>query len=553
MASAPPAHAQYADAISFDYFHDTLQQYGYWLYSDRWGLVWQPAQVPEYFRPYDTAGHWVYTDQFGWYWASDFPWGDITFHYGRWVNDPDDGWLWIPGYTWSPAWVAWRTNGQFVGWMPIPPDERFLSGEGDVSFGVSFGGAALSFSWNSDPYYGYRTWYGAQFDEQRFANNWVFVGVGHVADPEFRTYVVNDPVRVVNIIHATTNVTNYTVINNYVVNRGVSVNVVERAAGHPIRVEAARAVIRNPNLVVRVDTSRQIQERQRAFIVHGHGFANSAPPPPRDVVNRLSANVPARQGQQPTHLFTRATVSNPQVMQAHFRGAAAPGVERGGQMGPGETMRHHEAPSGGTPEGEMTHRPEQGQPGGGQGEMNGAPGRQPREMGRRPEQGPPNSGPPNEMNGPSGQQSGEMSRRPEQGAPSSGPPNEMSSPSGEQPREMSRRPEQGPPSGGPNEMNGPSGEQPREMSRRPEQGQPSGMNGPAGSPGNPPPETRHRPEQAPPGTNPGAMNGPSGANGPPHEMTRRPEEAPPSGSIEQGKPPPKKEKQQPPPPGTPPQ
>src|SRR5437016_3270375 len=59
-------------AISFDSFQDQLAPFGSWLYSDRWGVVWQPSDVSYDFRPYFTAGHWVYTDEYGWYWLSDY-------------------------------------------------------------------------------------------------------------------------------------------------------------------------------------------------------------------------------------------------------------------------------------------------------------------------------------------------------------------------------------------------------------------------------------------------------------------------------------------------
>ncbi|HEY3638149.1 MAG TPA: DUF6600 domain-containing protein, partial [Rhizomicrobium sp.] len=203
--------------ISLDDFSNQLAPYGYWLYSDRWGLVWQPADVSYDFRPYYSGGHWVYTDEYGWYWQSDFAWGDIPFHYGRWINDPDDGWMWIPGYTWSPGWVTWRSNGQYIGWMPMPPDDAFLSGRGDIGIG---GGLGLSFRFGAgqaNDFYGYSRWYGPDYNESRFAQNWVFVGLGQIASPDYRTVVIRDPVRVVNIIHQTRNVTNYTVVNNYVV------------------------------------------------------------------------------------------------------------------------------------------------------------------------------------------------------------------------------------------------------------------------------------------------------------------------------------------------
>jgi hypothetical protein len=312
-------------AISFDSFHDQLESSGYWLYSDRWGIVWQPADVPYDFRPYYTAGHWVYTDDYGWYWESKYPWGDIPFHYGRWVNDPDDGWLWIPGYIWSPGWVAWRSNGAYIGWTPLPPDDAFL--EGHVSFRFAgFDVGAL-----------YSRWYGPTFNERRLAANWVFLPAGFIVAPDYQRVVIRDPVRIVNIIHQTRNVTKYTVVNNIVVNKSVDVRVVERAAGRPIPVVRAATVIRRPNLVASVVVGQRVQLRMREMIPRGRGIANSAPPPPPHVVAKLSVNVTPRNGHAPVHLFTKATVAAPEA-QSRFRGPPVRGSATGGEVGGGTTV-----------------------------------------------------------------------------------------------------------------------------------------------------------------------------------------------------------------------
>jgi hypothetical protein len=314
-----PAVAQ--ESVGFDYFHGQLAGYGAWLYSDRWGMVWQPEDVPPDFRPYYTDGHWVYTSDYGWMWNSDYDWGDIPFHYGRWVNDPDDGWLWIPGYTWAPSWVVWRTNNDYVGWMPMPPDPAFIEGAG---LSIGGGGMSISFGWNNDPYYGYRHWYGGDYDDRRFASNWVFVGYGHVADRDYGRYAVRDPVQTINIVHQTTTVVNYTVVNNYVVNRGIDVHRVEQMAHRPVAVVAARQVIRRPNLIASVAAGQRAQAAARAFAPRGQGIANSAPPPPPQVVQRLSAQPPkARAGRPPMHLFAKAQVSNPAVVASHFHGKPA--------------------------------------------------------------------------------------------------------------------------------------------------------------------------------------------------------------------------------------
>jgi hypothetical protein len=356
--------------IGFDLFSDQLAPFGYWLYSDRWGLVWQPGDVPYDFRPYFTAGRWVYTDDYGWYWQSELPWGDIPFHYGRWVNDPDDGWMWIPGYVWSPGWVVWRSNGQYIGWMPMPPDDAFLRGRGDIGPGGSFQ-VGLDFG----GLYGYGRWYGPEYGEDRFAQNWVFVGLGQIAAPNYRAVAITNPVQVVNIIHDTHNVTNYTVINNHVVNRSVDIHLVERAAGHPIAAVPAAAVIRHPNLVGTVTAGQRVQLHMREVAPHGTGVANSAPPPPPRVVARLSTNVPSKNDHAPSHLFSRATVAAPEA-QSRFHGTPAPragaaegmGTPNGerphpeqpnGMMGPGGERPHTEQPNGMMgPGGERPH-PEQ--------------------------------------------------------------------------------------------------------------------------------------------------------------------------------------------------
>jgi hypothetical protein len=119
--------------VSFGYFQGQLAPYGNWVQLPEYGWCWQPTVVSQdpFWRPYCQAGHWAYTDQ-GWFWASDYPWGDVVFHYGRWARHPGFGWVWVPDYTWAPSWVAWR-HGEgdgFIGWAPLPPSARFVAGVG---------------------------------------------------------------------------------------------------------------------------------------------------------------------------------------------------------------------------------------------------------------------------------------------------------------------------------------------------------------------------------------------------------------------------------------
>ncbi len=133
-----PAQATVTGAnLDVGFFYDRLAPYGDWRQHARWGWVWSPHDVAADWRPY-TVGHWVYTDDYGWLWESDEDWGWACYHYGRWDWDDDFGWFWVPGSYWGPAWVAWRTGPDFIGWCPLPPPVRWQPG-----FGLAFNGVDL--------------------------------------------------------------------------------------------------------------------------------------------------------------------------------------------------------------------------------------------------------------------------------------------------------------------------------------------------------------------------------------------------------------------------
>ena len=128
-----------------DSFQAQLAPYGTWVNVPDYGLCWRPsvAATDPYWRPYCDQGHWIYTAD-GWFWQSDYPWGDIAFHYGRWCRD-SLGWVWVPGHDWAPAWVCWRQAEGYCGWAPLPPGAVFKAGVGlwfggrlavDVDFGL---------------------------------------------------------------------------------------------------------------------------------------------------------------------------------------------------------------------------------------------------------------------------------------------------------------------------------------------------------------------------------------------------------------------------------
>jgi hypothetical protein len=134
----PPAQAAGTNLnVNIGLFYDRLAPYGDWREHPRWGWVWSPHGVAVDWRPY-TLGRWVYTDDYGWTWESDEDWGWACDHYGRWDWDDNFGWFWVPGSYWGPAWVAWRTGPDFIGWCPLPPPVRWRAG-----VGLDFGGFDL--------------------------------------------------------------------------------------------------------------------------------------------------------------------------------------------------------------------------------------------------------------------------------------------------------------------------------------------------------------------------------------------------------------------------
>lgn len=125
------SQAVYDGADDSGYFYNTLAPYGSWIYIAGSGLCWQPTVClgNHDWRPYCDRGRWIYSDC-GWYWQSDYSWGWGPFHYGRWFQDSQRGWVWKAGRTWGPAWVSWRSAGDYCGWAPLPPGAHYVPGVG---------------------------------------------------------------------------------------------------------------------------------------------------------------------------------------------------------------------------------------------------------------------------------------------------------------------------------------------------------------------------------------------------------------------------------------
>lgn len=193
---------------TYSTFYTRLEPQGEWRETSNYGYVWQPRVAWESrdWRPY-TNGRWVYTDA-GWTWISDEPFGWATYHYGRWTRLQGIGWVWVPGNEWAPAWVSWRTGGDYVGWAPLPPEARFERGAGIHNW--------------ADNYY------------EIGPDQYVFCAIQQLGDERMERAIV--PIeRNVIIINQTTNVTNITYKNTTIVNQGPDYDQMRARSQRPIQ------------------------------------------------------------------------------------------------------------------------------------------------------------------------------------------------------------------------------------------------------------------------------------------------------------------------------
>jgi hypothetical protein len=184
--------------VDIGFFYDDLAPYGNWVERPQYGWVWTPRAVASTWHPYQ-EGHWVWTDE-GWTWISDEPYGWATYHYGRWYEDPDYGWEWIPGDEYAPAWVSWQESDDYIGWAPLPPSVNFRVGPLNVSLSPE---------------------------------TYVFVPTRQFLAPRISQYAVPRAERD-RIFVRTRNVTDYQIVNRRVVNRGISVDRIQRVVGRAV-------------------------------------------------------------------------------------------------------------------------------------------------------------------------------------------------------------------------------------------------------------------------------------------------------------------------------
>ncbi len=205
---APRAEAE--TEVSLNFFYDNLSPYGNWIDVGGYGYAFQPSVAVSNrdWRPY-SDGYWAYTDV-GWTWVSYEDFGWATYHYGRWADLDDYGWVWVPGYEWGPAWVSWRTGGDYVGWAPLPPQPNGVVYEGRAITG------AVDVSFNIGPLY------------------YNFVDIRYIGEPVLRGRIL-PPRRNVTIINRTVNVTNITYNNSIVINHGPDLARIDRYSSRPIQ------------------------------------------------------------------------------------------------------------------------------------------------------------------------------------------------------------------------------------------------------------------------------------------------------------------------------
>ncbi len=116
----------------------------------------------------------------------------------------------MPGEQWAPAWVEWRHGNGYVGWTPLPPEARWQGGRIHYTERVDFYAPA-------------------------FRPAWVFVAETSFLSPALHSHC-EPPARNITFFNRTTNVTNYTVVNQTIINRSINVQRIEAATRGPVPV-----------------------------------------------------------------------------------------------------------------------------------------------------------------------------------------------------------------------------------------------------------------------------------------------------------------------------
>jgi len=301
VVAVAPVPALAVPAVpTLDYFQSQLAPYGTWITLPDYGLCWQPAVGPAW-RPYFDGGSWTYTDA-GWYWQSDYPWGDIAFHYGRWAYTVT-GWVWVPGYDYAPAWVVWRhadADG-YVGWAPLVPGAVYING------GWRYHGVAVA----------------ADYDFGIGAGFFVFVDGGHFWDHDFHAYVVPHD-RLYYVYGRSSYENHYHYENGRYYNDGMGRDRMAVLTHRDVREIQARRV----EEVRHEEEHRNVVVRQEDIHAHQAG----ARPDAQRTVEAHGAPAPGHETAEPAHPGAEATHAGTEPAHGATPGAA-PGTAPGGQKG----------------------------------------------------------------------------------------------------------------------------------------------------------------------------------------------------------------------------
>jgi len=309
------------------FFYSELSPYREWVRHPKYGWVWFPRNVGAGWRPCSFS-RWVESD-YGWMWVSDEPFGWATYHYGRWAWDPHLGWLWVPGTDWGPAWVAWQHGNGYVGWAPLPPAVGV-----QMRVGLQLGGFDLSI--------GIAPRECSFVEERRFL------------DSRIKSYIL-PTARNVTIIHNTTNITNYAVVDNRVIDQGVPIDRIERATARtapPHRVAAApnpRETLVQRDVVSLYRPPESRLETVRVAPRNDAGVPQTAPVPnraePQPPTDKPPASTRARQGAAPAR---RAAAADPAAEPAPGGAGERGECPEGANEAAGRAQEGDEALTGGS-------------------------------------------------------------------------------------------------------------------------------------------------------------------------------------------------------------
>lgn len=261
--------------ISVDFFYDNLGSDGNWVEVADYGYCWQPAVAvsnPSW-RPY-ADGYWAYTDV-GWTWVSYEDFGWATYHYGRWMRLRGRGWIWVPGRDWGPAWVSWRTGGDYVGWAPLPP-----RGGGDDFYDYSPITAQVDVQFDIGPAY------------------YNFIDIRYIGEPVLRERIFA-PEQNVTYITSTVNVTNITYTNSTVYNHGPDYDTLSRYSTRPIqRLSLQVEANADPLAAVRSKSVMKVQGDKLVVAAPQQLQKPSKPVAPKVVKEKLT-QAPVERGWEP--------------------------------------------------------------------------------------------------------------------------------------------------------------------------------------------------------------------------------------------------------------